>query len=311
VIILRCPRKERIDLLAFAPGGRGLAAASRAIGLKVWDGLTPDAGPSRVLDYARVRSARYTSDGRTVLLTGYSRSTVGGLVIVLHNLVTDDVVVLRPDGNRAFGSCEITPDGKFLLTTGSDTSYPVQGHISCRALDALTVPLWTAQTTRFLFGPPLVLPDGQRFALLEWDLSTPRDYLLTTRASGTGAVLGEFRYQANYREPIIASDGRWIAMRYMNRIALFHGTNFTSEPIILKNDSRKTFTALAFHPLGRYLAATSNDQTVKLYDTETWKVTKVFTWEIGRMRSVAFSPDGMLAAAGGDIGQILVWDFDL
>jgi hypothetical protein len=40
-------------------------------------------------------------------------------------------------------------------------------------------------------------------------------------------------------------------------------------------------------------------------------VTQAFNWEIGRLRSVAFSPDGMLAAAGGDRGKIVVWDVDL
>jgi WD40 repeat protein len=81
--------------------------------------------------------------------------------------------------------------------------------------------------------------------------------------------------------------------------------------VVIRNDSRKDFTGLAFHPSGRFLAATSNDNTVKLYDVQTWKLAHAFDWEIGRLRSVAFSPDGTLAAAGGDNGKIVVWDFDL
>ena len=68
---------------------------------------------------------------------------------------------------------------------------------------------------------------------------------------------------------------------------------------------------LAFHPSGRFLAATSNDATVKLYDTATWKRAQSFDWNIGRLRSVAFSPDGMLAAGRGARGKIVVWDVDL
>ena len=79
----------------------------------------------------------------------------------------------------------------------------------------------------------------------------------------------------------------------------------------IKNDTRRHFTDAAFHPGGRFLAATSNDATVKLYDTSTWDVARTFTWQIGRVRSIAFSPDGTLAAAGGDTGQVVVWDVDL
>ncbi len=80
---------------------------------------------------------------------------------------------------------------------------------------------------------------------------------------------------------------------------------------VVENDNKKHFTGIAFHPSGRYLAATSNDATVKLYDTTTWEVARTFTWEIGRMRSIAFSPDGTLAAAGSDTGKVVVWDVDL
>jgi WD40 repeat protein len=78
-----------------------------------------------------------------------------------------------------------------------------------------------------------------------------------------------------------------------------------------QNENSHQFTGIAFHPSGRYLAATSNDATVKLYDTTTWQVAKTYTWDIGRMRSIAFSPDGTLAAAGSDTGKVVVWDVDL
>jgi WD40 repeat protein len=51
---------------------------------------------------------------------------------------------------------------------------------------------------------------------------------------------------------------------------------------------------------------------VKLYDTESWQVGEDVhpgTW--GRMRSIAFSPDGTLAAAGSDTGKVVVWDVDV
>ena len=35
-----------------------------------------------------------------------------------------------------------------------------------------------------------------------------------------------------------------------------------------------------------------------------------FTWNLGRLRAVAISPDGNLAAAGGDYGEVIVWDLE-
>jgi WD40 repeat protein len=109
----------------------------------------------------------------------------------------------------------------------------------------------------------------------------------------------------------ISADGLLIAYGSDNRIAIV--SQHPTEPILqsVQSDTKKHFTSVAFHPSGRFLAATSNDTTVKLYDTETWTVAKTFTWNVGRLRSVAFSPDGLLAAAGSDTGKVVVWDVDV
>jgi WD40 repeat protein len=82
-------------------------------------------------------------------------------------------------------------------------------------------------------------------------------------------------------------------------------------PVLRRNDGRLHFTGLAFHPSGAYLATTSTDATVRLYDTTAWEVARTYAWQAGKLRCVAFSPDGMLAAVGSDSGNIVVWDVDL
>jgi WD40 repeat protein len=82
-------------------------------------------------------------------------------------------------------------------------------------------------------------------------------------------------------------------------------------PWIVRNTSRKHFTTAAYHPNNRYLFTTSNDATATVWDTQTWEPVKQFTWDIGRLKAVALSADGALAAVGSDTGQIVVWDVDL
>ena len=46
-------------------------------------------------------------------------------------------------------------------------------------------------------------------------------------------------------------------------------------------------------------------------DAERLEVVNVFEWTVGKLRSVAVGGDGAVAAAGGNDGDIVVWDLDL
>jgi WD40 repeat protein len=83
------------------------------------------------------------------------------------------------------------------------------------------------------------------------------------------------------------------------------------KPVLIPADTRHHFTAAAYHPSGRYLFTTSNDATVTVWDADSWVRVKRFDWDVGRLRSVAVSPDGLLAAAGSDRGRVVVWDVDV
>jgi WD40 repeat protein len=74
---------------------------------------------------------------------------------------------------------------------------------------------------------------------------------------------------------------------------------------------RKFFQEVAFTPDGQFLAAASNEETVKFWDARTWKLAAEFAWQAGGLRCLAFSADGMLAAAGGTGRKVVVWDVDL
>lgn len=73
---------------------------------------------------------------------------------------------------------------------------------------------------------------------------------------------------------------------------------------------RYDLTGLAYHPSGKRLAVACNDGTVRVFDTTAWEEVGKYEWKSGRLRSVTYSADGTLAAAGSDTGKVVVWDVD-
>ena len=71
-----------------------------------------------------------------------------------------------------------------------------------------------------------------------------------------------------------------------------------------------TIVGLAFAPDGRLVLVGRYGGTCALHDTIVGHEIAAFDWGIGPIHSVAFAPDGLTCAAGGEKGQVVVWDVD-
>jgi WD40 repeat protein len=80
----------------------------------------------------------------------------------------------------------------------------------------------------------------------------------------------------------------------------------------LEAGGTRLFRGPQFHPSGRFLAAggANLEGGVYCWDTATWREIVSYRWPVGPVMQVVFSPDGTLAAAGGERGQVMVWDVD-
>jgi WD40 repeat protein len=67
---------------------------------------------------------------------------------------------------------------------------------------------------------------------------------------------------------------------------------------------------LALHPAGTFLAVTDGTRDVTLWGTATGAKAAAWNWGIGKVRPVAFAPDGLTCAVGG-AGKLAVFDVDL
>ena len=295
---------KRIDELAFAPDGKTLAAPGGTKGVMVWHTFTNGAKAECLpIDVPSVGRLAFAPDG-TLFAGNDHLAAVDGKTGTVNKLP------ITPWSTLYFGA---SPDGSRLVVAAMN--YRQQDYsITCWALGKYAKPLWEAAAGGSVASDPLFLPGGDPFVLCEHRRYGTPDWFGNRVAYSleTGAEIDVSACLQDTTElSVLAPDGARIACRTRETIRVYPSTGGVLDFAHVKNDSKKHFTGMAFHPSGRYLAATSNDKTVKLYDTTTWEVARTFTWDIGKMRSVCFSPDGALAAAGSDSGKVVVWDVDL
>ncbi len=188
------------------------------------------------------------------------------------------------------------------------------GRIACPSPEAITLVSWPSPrgvTPWPLRGKGLIgiktlrfSPDGGGLATADrhpqvaiWDVESGA---IRWRAAVPGS---EF-----FSRLAFSPDGRLLAVAsgvFLTLIAAESGE--TVAQVRLK---RKFYLDIAFTPDGRFLAGVSNEKTVKVYETSTWSLRHELAWDLGSLRSIAFSADGMLGAVSNAGKKVLVWDID-
>lgn len=114
-------------------------------------------------------------------------------------------------------------------------------------------------------------------------------------------------FRAGFRLVALNGDGSRVAVLAGTEVRVWEVT--TGTELATLNHGRRQLAGLAFSADGRYLGVLCQD-AVSLYDTASWTVARAYAWKVGRLRSLAFSPDGATAAVGSDRGKVVVFDLD-
>ena len=294
----------RIDELVFSPDGTAVAAPAGAAGVCLW--ASPAGGTkSDVLSLPAkvVKRLAFAPDGRTLY--------AGSDQLCAFDLTSRKGTSVKIPKWAAlwFG---VSPDGTRLVV--AETPRGTEGtRLTLWAAGEFDAPVREVMSPSLVYSPPLFPPTGDRFLLLEATLLPDRrwEYRRVTRSAVTGTVLERSDPLPDDPDQMVLSpDGSAVACRTRGAIRIYPASGGWGDGPTIANEGKQHFTGLAYHPSGKFLAATSNDKTVKLYDAASGQVVRVFTWAIGRLRSVAFNPDGTMAAAGSDTGKVVLWDVD-
>lgn len=295
--------KLRIDELAFSPDGGSIVAPAEADGLCLWakigSGSKAEALtlPAKLVKHVAFAPAGTLFAGNDQLCA-FDLKTRAGTLLDLPKWDT-----LR------FG---VSPDGRRLVV--AEAPRDVEGtRLTFWDTDALAAPTREVSHARPVYSVPLFPPAGDRFLQIEGEFVPARrwEYRRVTRSASTGEVLERSEpFPDDPDQMVLSPDGLTVACRTRATLRIYPAVGGWADVPTIRNDGKRHFTGIAFHPSGRLLAATSNDKTVKLYDAESGQFARGYDWDVGRMRSVAFSPDGLLAAAGSDTGKVVVWDVD-
>ena len=290
-----------VKSLAFSPDGALLASGSADGTARLW---SPPSELAVIRDHQRgVNRVAFTPDGASLLTGG-----------------ADGAVHRSTAGEQGWGPaplpCRLTGPGQETAVTGLHVinARPWMALVTTGDRDrnqpgSVRISDWTDATRiRFLDTSPdgvLAVDCLGSKRLLAW--ATGNRQVTIRELTRPDPVRISLSKQV--RALSLSPDGNSLAVATDDYDVKLYDTT-TTRPRRALGAHSGLVGALAFHPQGRLIMTGSWDESGRLWDVVSGELVETYQWPTGRVFSVAFSADGMRAAAGGDRGAICVWDVE-
>ena len=296
-----------IENLAFSPDGVFLAASSPEGPVEVWD-----TAAGRLAHTFPPYAGRDYHDFEFHPQTGqlYAPGKTDGIVVLDPRTGKTAVKKIR---GAMVARVAVAPDGTSLLyyhyALGNRAFRRRDFRRDGRTVAAWTVPLFPPDIDFGWTRSLQYIGDGTRFCTTDFtgEKGTNR---LAVRSVATGDILATTTIP--HPDPwglAVTPDATRFAVRGGASLMVWDWDTFGQKPRTLRTKSKRPITGMAYHPSGRFLAASGD--AVTYFDTTTDEVAFTFDWKVGRLGGVCFAPDGTKAAAGTRDGRVVVWDVDV
>ncbi|MBN9122278.1 MAG: hypothetical protein J0I06_24580 [Planctomycetes bacterium] len=300
--------KSKVRHLAFSPDGARLAsAAEKAATVRLWEPTTGRKLGELPGRWGFTSGVAFSPDGKRIATT-----TMNFRVAIWDAEARRPLAVAAASQTR-YGPA-FAPDGSCVAATGwagvavwRDPAVPHP-----ETLGPYADSNW-GPDERFEFdGKDYVVdkfdslafsPDGRLvaangiFRAVVWDRATRAVHRVVPHDEVDALSVVSF-----------SPDGRRLAIGF-GKAAEIHPLKGKGRRVVLTGHTMAV-RAIGFAPDGRTAVTASSDGTVRFWDAATGAPTRTFDWGIGRVYGAALSPDGLTCAAGGEKGQIVVWDVD-
>lgn len=304
--IIQSKNPRPLNLLAVGPGGL-VATASSTFGVpgdvEVWD-IASD-----IVRSPRLRGEREVTALAFHLVDGFLY--VGGPRTV-HVFDVTNALNEVADYPVGFAAVAVSPNRMHLLVAGGIHE---DGDITCLERNGpLFHRVWSVKIDPFFrYGTPTFNQDGSRVAASTHTGAGDRVKITAqVRDAVTGQVFVSIPLDAAspVKQLAFTADGSKLLVRTDDRkVQLFDATTGAAAGELV-HPGRPFVSGIAVHPRGPVACARTNG-TVTFWDADARQQLRTLDWKAGRLVSVAFSPDGALAAAGTEDGKIVVWDVDV
>jgi len=233
-------------------------------------------------------------------------------------------IVFSPDGRWLYAAEHAFIGPRRRTVSASINRADVHAHFA-KPMETSKINPLTGQPGGFYSPTPMtrvaVLPEGVAVSVVEASpdgrsvvagTTTGDTYLIRVRGGETLGVLKRKRGKRTENHAVrrisFRPSGKQLGVVVDGMVRVW---DVKSAKLLWDAEDAKAHAIdLAYHPDGNTLAVARTDGAAVFLDAQTGAVRKRYAWKVGQLNSIAFSPDGLTCAAGGEKGQVVVWDVD-